>query len=404
MDEHMDHSAPEGDFNSAQEMMQKLSAASVATTPTHFVHFVGKVYRNNVDARLSITSFDKVSQCYRVTERLQGRVTSLEVQAALVVARVKNNTWHLAPEPNPQPGDIYVSTTSRSHRLISLVRVSGNVMWHLEQSDGDGCKTEQNIMVRYVSNWIKGGTWFRQTPMQPAAGAALTPEARAVASAVAAGVAYGTGMQVTGGGQYSAPADLKAYEADAHLDADYRCPRCRTIGTLPRVLDPMKLEGCTSCGEYVPLAERIDVRPPVTVVTAVASDRAKVDQILAEDARQHPAFAEARRAAVVAALKDAFDMSGSGPATVPHLLKILHAHEDTRGAGRLSEDIRERREKFAYPILFRVYERVRTMGSRTEKPGTRNERAQVDAPAPPNRAKVIAKAFPVEQDIAKVFR
>jgi len=79
--------------------------------------------------------------------------------------------------------------------------------------------------------------------------------------------------------------------------------------------------------DTLPAGARMEVVDPRTHLVA------RVDAILAEDARQFPAFAMARKAAVLAVLEP-----GPSPrahvGVIPWLLLSLRRHEERRGIGR----------------------------------------------------------------------
>lgn len=100
--------------------------------------------------------------------------------------------------------------------------------------------------------------------------------------------------------------------------------------------------------------------------------RREIDAVLREDARRFPAFAVARRAAVLAICENRDD--GPRPEEVAALLANLRVYEDDRGAGRVSLDmfapvtpafraLRVRHEEagssIGLGVAWRAYERAR---------------------------------------------
>lgn len=95
--------------------------------------------------------------------------------------------------------------------------------------------------------------------------------------------------------------------------------------------------------------------------------RREIDAVLAEDARQHPAFATARRCAALAEIEAT--EAGASPLLMPNggrdvarMLRYLHQYEADRGGGRAPN---QRASASAHEVFaestIRAYERARAL-------------------------------------------
>jgi hypothetical protein len=92
--------------------------------------------------------------------------------------------------------------------------------------------------------------------------------------------------------------------------------------------------------------------------------RAEVDAVLSEDARQHPAYAVTRRAAILALFEaPGQDNQDTAAISFKAALACLHGYEAVRGHMTRPSDKAARQAKLLgggqYPLVFREYERVR---------------------------------------------
>jgi hypothetical protein len=137
-------------------------------------------------------------------------------------------------------------------------------------------------------------------------------------------------------------------EARARLglppEPTHRCPKCRALAGFLVIAQQgaQTFSRCSVCRETIPSADLIPLAAPAAPpLSAKEQRRREIDAVLAEDKRQHPAFADARRAAVVAA-SDTLDLTTKDACkaeSVPCLLDYLMAYESKRGGGTLPSGI-----------------------------------------------------------------
>jgi hypothetical protein len=191
----------------------------------------------------------------------------------------------------------------------------------------------------------------------------------------------------------------------------HRCPRCRAVGEFGASSKTSRAGvfwQCNTCREHVPTAELIAVETPKPAADPKADRRREIDKALAEDARRHPEFSDARRAAVVAACEVSWcHYRGVPPGDFARvLLQAIHAYEAARGGSVVPTDRARQAAAEAYspavptestsPMLtaaLDAYERVRCGTQPSPEPRTQ-----------PNRTGAVRRAFPApEQDIAAAY-
>lgn len=184
-----------------------------------------------------------------------------------------------------------------------------------------------------------------------------------------------------------------SFEVVRAVDApSYRCPKCRALAAFECVKPAQVLaESVWRCPVCRETSGEADLIAPV--LTEPVSDREtrrrEIDAVLREDARRFPAFAEARRAAVMAGLERGDKRGGGGlrldVAEVQRLLSDLRAIEEGTerppGGGPWDWDAHA------------VYRRM------TSRPVS----VKAPSPDPSARARAIRETFPGEQSIAAVF-
>jgi hypothetical protein len=115
----------------------------------------------------------------------------------------------------------------------------------------------------------------------------------------------------------------------------YRCPKCRAATTFTPAGPPAptlaaSLWRCHTCSETTLGADLIPLTQAPTVPNARDERRREIDAVLAEDARRFPAFATARRAAVMASCERPDPPRADEVQTA---LAAFHAYENARGGG-----------------------------------------------------------------------
>lgn len=189
-------------------------------------------------------------------------------------------------------------------------------------------------------------------------------------------------------------------KAVTHGDPNARCPKCRTLGQVSkrgRASDGR--HKCHACLEWFAPEERILPAPTLTL-SSREQHRQAIDRVLAEHAATHPAYATARRAAVVAACERR--EVGPSLAEVKGLLDNLVQHEEEHRDSLAWRRTRERHEAQNNTIGFGTaslaYEKARSA-----KRGDLEWDLRVPEEPVAKRQQAIRAAFAPQQDIAKVF-